>query len=254
MKPLKFSFTCFLLSALFFACEKESSQKESQLTPKYYITDINGTQNTFLSIWDSVYQTYPMSVFCNCDCTTSSVIQNEVNSRIVNFENFEDFSPWDFTCEEFMNGIGGTCGKEIAFTDSLLTSKLSEMLSIRLISQEEYSILNSLFNEIVTAPMSIDFQQYNQDWENIDFQESPSNGMIPYAIIEYSRLATEYFTDFPNPTLDGPTFLIHKVAGGCFGAIWNITWEVTVGNGIHSGKEYWKTAAGGFIGGAIGSL
>ncbi len=241
------------------ACHKDqildsSLNEEHQFDPQYYVAAINGNQNTFYSIWDSVYQNYPMSVFCNCDCITSSVIQNEVNSRIINYEGFSDFSIWSFPCEVFMNGIGGTCGKELSYTDSLLTSQLSEILSLNLISQEEYSILDSLFNEIVSAPLAIDFQKYFQAWENIDLQKSPTNGLMPYTIIEYSSQAYEYFRTFPNPTLDPPVFLAHKLAGGCFGAIWSISWECLVGDGIHSGKEYWRTAAGGFLGGAIGSL
>ena len=195
-----------------------------------------------------------MSVFCACDCNTSSVIQSEVNSRIVNYDGFSEFSAWNFSCENFMNGIGATCSKEVAYTDSLLSSKLSEMLLNNLISQEEHSILNSLLGEIVTTPKSIDFQSYSQNWENLDFDESPTNGLITYTMIEYSRQTIEYFDDFPNPTMDEPTFLVHKAAGACFGAMWAVAWECTVGDGIDSGDEYWRVAGGGFLGGAIGSL
>ena len=220
MKNLPF----FVFSVLFlFACQKEQTSdslpdEESQFEPQYYVAAINRNMSTFHSIWDSVYQNYPMDVFCACDCNTSSVIQSEVNSRIVHYDGFSEFSAWNFSCEDFMSGIGATCGKEVSYTDSLLSSKLSELLQNNLISQEEYSIIDSLFVKIVSTPENIDFQSYFQDWENLDLDESPTNGLITYTMIEYSRQTFVYFNDFPNPPIDKSEFLVHKLAGGCFGA------------------------------------
>lgn len=241
------------ISIVAVSCQKEEPPQDESSNQEVYQRAAAATQS-FFEIWDNVYSQYPMSVFCACDCTTSETIQNEVNAQLPGYEGFEDFRAWGFSCQEFMGGIGATCGQEVSYTRALLMNSLNDGLNLGIITDSEHGLLSDLVNEGLSAPASIDFDAYKQRWNSLGLANTANRGMTSYSLIVNTEAAVNYFDDFPNPPIEPTQFLIHKVAGGLFGAWWNITWEVTVGDGIHSGDEYWKTAAGGFIGGAIGSL
>lgn len=253
MKKLCFVLTFVVL--LFTGCQKDrySSALMENVYQDVHFRALEAPAAMF-EVWNTTYQNHPMSVFCACDCSTSDVIQHEINTQIINYKGFEDFRLWEYSCEVFMNGIAGTCGEEIEVTDTMIQNKLDELYAINLITAQEQNLIAALSSEVNNSLSTVNFDRYKALWEQLDLTEHPSNGLVSLSLIEYSKQAVDYFGNFPNPPIDQSTFLLHKVAGGLFGALWNIAAEEIVGDGINSGDEYWRTAAVGFVGGAIGSL
>lgn len=248
-------FNAFILGLVFFtfaSCEKESNQEVwSTVTLKQ---EVDMYASNYFQIFEYAYNKYPMSVFCACDCSSGDAVQESINT---NLSLLGGGSPMNLSCSDYMDGIGFTCGQDFTDIRNRLSVEIDSLSNIRIINPQEATIIKSMADEIVNSPLTVDFQKYMIQLNGITLDDSRTSGVITYSLIVNCIKAHEYFSVFPTPTTDRPTFLIHKGLGALGGAWWNAmlwTWDNRHCLDCNGGAGLGRELARGAVGGALMSL
>ncbi len=243
----------FLLGS---SCEKETSV---QVTMDWQLpqlkSNINDYGELYAVIFEDAYNSYPLSVFCACDCGTSDAVQSVLNKHM---ELLGVTEATNLSCSDFFDGVGYTCSQDVNQVVERLLVEIEEAYNSSYILSGEAELIKDLLHGITTEPLNVDFNSYMLRYDNLALDGSATFGLIPYSLIISSQSAFEYFKDFPPPAGVGPTtFIVNKLLGGLFGAWANAmywTWDHRDCLSCSEGEGLGREMARGAVAGAIGSI